>query len=135
MNDKTIAIDTNILVRLFVQDDNSHQIELVRHLLSDKNQVYISQIVQIELVWVLESAYQFSKAEVLLVLDKLSKHDVFILEKHAQYHHALSLFRTSNADFSDYLIFCNSLDNHYEFWTFDKKLSKTQGVHHLASIT
>ena len=134
MTDKIISIDTNILVRLFVQDDNRHQIELVRQLLADKSQVYISQIVQIELVWVLESSYQFNKSQVLLVLDKLANHDVFILEKHTQYDHALSLFKTANADFSDYLIYCNSLDNHYEFWTFDKKLSKTQGVHHLVGM-
>ncbi|MFB6348793.1 type II toxin-antitoxin system VapC family toxin [Moraxella sp. ZJ142] len=129
---KAIAIDTNVLVRLFVQDDsNQKQITAVRNLLKDKSEVYISQIVQLELVWVLESSYQFAKEQVVFVLETLMKHSVFVLEKPNQFKAALSLFKNSNADFSDYLIFTNSQDNGYSFWTFDKKLSKTDGVNHL----
>lgn len=130
-----IAVDTNILVRLFVKDNNSEQIDLVQSLLKNQDKIYISQLVQIELVWVLESAYQFNKTQVTLILDTLTNHAVFCLENAHQFNHALTLFKNNNADFSDYLIFANAFDNHLDFWTFDKKLAKADGIHHLSKYT
>ncbi len=53
-----IAIDTNILVRLLINDETAQaQVDLAKGLLKRAKQVYISQIVQIEMVWVLETAY------------------------------------------------------------------------------
>jgi predicted nucleic-acid-binding protein len=53
-----IAIDTNILVRLLINDETAQaQVDLAKDLLKRAKQVYISQIVQIEMVWVLETAY------------------------------------------------------------------------------
>lgn len=127
-----IAIDTNILVRLFVNEPSAQkQIALVKKLLSNQTHIYISQIVQIELVWVLESSYQFDKTQIINVLDILNNNDNFILENAQIFKKALSLFKNNTADFSDYLIFCNAQYNHYPFWTFDKKLAKTQGVNPL----
>ncbi|MEY3221099.1 MAG: hypothetical protein RIT27_2456 [Pseudomonadota bacterium] len=46
-----IYIDTNILVRLLVNDPTEQkQIDIVKTLLQQTKQVYITQIVQIELV-------------------------------------------------------------------------------------
>lgn len=129
---KAIAIDTNVLIRLFVQDDSHQkQITAVKNLLKDKSEVYITQTVQLELVWVLESSYQFDKEQVIFALETLANHSVFILENPNQFNTALSLFKNNNADFSDYLIFANSQENNYPFWTFDKKLSKINGVNRL----
>jgi predicted nucleic-acid-binding protein len=53
-----IAIDTNILVRLLINDETAQaQVDLAKGLLKLAKQVYLSQIVQIEMVWVLETAY------------------------------------------------------------------------------
>ncbi len=124
-----IALDTNIIVRLFVDDESSReQALLVREFLSHHKCVYISQVVQIELVWVLMSSYQFDKNTVIDVLEILYKRDDFSLENPQQFYRALMLFKQGNADFSDYLIFANSEDNELPFFTFDKKLGKTQGV-------
>ncbi len=124
-----IALDTNIIVRLFVDDESSReQALLVRKFLSHHKCVYISQIVQIELVWVLMSSYQFDKNTVIDVLEILYKRDDFSLENPQQFYRALMLFKQGNADFSDYLIFANSEDNGLPFFTFDKKLGKTQGA-------
>lgn len=127
-----IAIDTNILVRLFVDEPSAQkQINLVKNLLKNETHIYISQMVQIELVWVLESSYQFNKEQILLVLNILYDQEQFILEKSNHFKTALQLFKDGKADFSDYLIFANANHHNYPFWTFDKKLSKTQGVNHL----
>ncbi len=124
-----IAVDTNIVVRLFVDDESSReQALLVRDFLSYHKCVYISQIVQIELVWVLMSSYQFDKNTVINVLEILYKRDDFALEKPQQFYRALMLFKQGNADFSDYLILANSEDKGLAFFTFDKKLSKSKGA-------
>lgn len=67
-----IAVDTNVLVRLLINDPDSRtQVSLAKALLKRAKQVYVSQIVQIEMVWVLETAYDFDKAAVISVLKHL----------------------------------------------------------------
>lgn len=120
-----IAIDTNILVRLFVYDETSlQQIEWVRQLVEKQDTIYVSQIVQVELVWVLETAYKLSKSEVICILQAMKHHQGLQLEKFDEFCQALQLFENATADFSDYVIFANAQTNHYPLWTFDKKLSK-----------
>jgi len=63
-----IAVDTNVLVRLLINDpDSQTQISLAKALLKRAKQIYVPQIVQVELVWVLETAYCFDKPAVITV--------------------------------------------------------------------
>ena len=124
-----IAIDTNILVRLLINDETAQaQVDLAKGLLKQAKQVYISQIVQIEMVWVLETAYQFDKPAVLTALKHLKKSPFFVLQNQNEFDNALATFEKHNADFSDYLIAANCLENEHQLFTFDKKLSKLQTV-------
>lgn len=124
-----IAVDTNILVRLFVNEPTARkQIALVKNLLKNQTHIYISQMVQIEFVWVLESSYQFNKEQVITALAVLNDNENFMLEKPNDFATALDLFKHGMADFSDYLIFANAKHHDYPFWTFDKKLAKTDNV-------
>jgi len=67
-----IAVDTNVLVRLLIDDPQSQpQVVAAKALLREKGPVFVAQIVQVEVVWVLESAYQFDKQAVLKALDRL----------------------------------------------------------------
>lgn len=127
-----IAIDTNILVRLFVDDtDSPEQMALVGQLVAQQEAIYVSQVVQVELVWVLESAYDFEKSEVLAVLQAMYDHSAILLEYREQFFEALRLFIDGSADFSDYVIFVNAKSLDYPFWTFDKKLARTPTVFRL----
>lgn len=123
-----IAIDTNILVKLFIDDGNIQQIEWVRQLIENQDMIYISQIVQVELVWVLETAYELPKIEVIAILQAMKNHTALKLEKFDEFCRALDLFEKSQADFSDYMIFANAQSEHCQLWTFDKKLSRTPNV-------
>lgn len=119
-----IALDTNVLVRLFVNEPSNNQSNLVRELVKSAKVVYISQVVQVELIWVLKRAYKISKAEILLILESMANHSSYMLENKAQFLSALQKYKTGNADFPDYLILSNCQSNHYQLWTFDKKLAK-----------
>lgn len=124
-----IAIDTNVLVRIFVKDkDSQSQALLVQRLLQGVQTVYIPKVVQIELVWVLQSAYEYDKSSILKVLRLLDARSVFVLEDAHEFSCALSLFEQSNADFSDYLIVANCQQQDFKLWTFDRKLAKTDNV-------
>lgn len=67
-----ISLDTNILVRIFVDDaQHPEQCKKVRQTVNEYQTVYVSQVVQVETVWVLSRAYGFSRKEIALVLEGL----------------------------------------------------------------
>ena len=65
-----IALDTNVLVRYLVRDDQ-HQAEAARALLESltiERPGYVCREVAVELVWVLERAYAFPRDRIATVL-------------------------------------------------------------------
>jgi predicted nucleic-acid-binding protein len=128
-----IAIDTNVLVRILIDDDSQmHQVKLARQFAEKHSQLFIPQLVQVELVWVLSSSYKLTKAELLPILQHLYENDAFILENESQFEHALLLFQTANANFSDCLILQACHAANCEIITFDKKFSKLPKVKFLS---
>jgi predicted nucleic-acid-binding protein len=124
-----IAVDTHVLVRLLINDtDSQAQVSLARALLKRAKQVYVPQIVQIEMVWVLETAYGFDKPAVLTALKHLQQTLVFVLQDKTQFDNALANFENYTADFSDYLILSGCLENNHELFTFDKVFARLQSV-------
>lgn len=124
-----IAVDTNILVRLLVNDAAAQtQVDLAKALLKQTKQVYVPQIVQVEMVWVLETAYQFDKAAVLTALKHLQQSPLFVLQHKNKFDNALATFEKQSADFSDYLILADCLENEHQLFSFDKKLARLQSV-------
>ncbi|SJM89726.1 type II toxin-antitoxin system VapC family toxin [Crenothrix polyspora] len=120
-----IAVDTNVLVRLVVDDpDAPKQMDLAKALLQKAKQVFIPQIVQVELVWVLESAYGFDKASVITLLKQLQHSPCYVLQQPAQFTSALTHFENNPADFSDYLILATCVEHNQALHTFDKKFAR-----------
>ncbi len=124
-----IAVDTNVLVRLLIDDPSAlEQMDLAKSLLKKARQVFVPQIVQVEVVWVLETAYGYDKTAVITVLKHLQKSIVYVLQQPNQFDEALAHFENHAADFSDYLIFAACLESRYQLFTFDKKLARLDGI-------
>jgi len=124
-----ITIDTNVLVRVIVDDvGQPEQTRLARDLIENAPQVYIPQIVQIETVWVLTKTYKIDKAVLLKVLEHLLSNPVFVLQRHEIFQTAVELFKQSQAGFADCLILAESLNTHSILYTFDKRLSQHSGT-------
>jgi predicted nucleic-acid-binding protein len=124
-----IAVDTNVLVRLLINDaDSQAQVGFAKALLKRAKQIYIPQIVQIELVWVLETAYGFDKPSVVIVLKHLQQTSLFVLQDETQFDTALAIFENNTADFSDYLILSGCLEKNHELYTFDKRFARSELV-------
>jgi len=122
------ALDTNILVRFLVKDDQS-QAETVYRLFkkaeSFKDVFYVPLLVTLETIWVLDAVYQISRTNILEAI-----HDILclpILKFEAQ--PALKTFladsRKNNADLSDILIACSAkLSGCDAVLSFDRKAVK-----------
>ena len=124
-----IAVDTNVLIRLLIDDSiASDQMELAKALLKKYRQVFVPQIVQVELVWVLENAYGFEKKAIIVVLQHLQKSSAYVLQQPTQFNAALENYANNPADFSDYLILATCIENHHEVYTFDKKFARLHSV-------
>jgi len=124
-----IAVDTNVLVRVLVDDpDQPKQVKAARAHAKRAKQVFVPQIVQAETVWVFESAYDLDKPVILDVLEHLLHNKAFVLQGEAVFQSALAAYRTSNADFADYLIHAECEFAECQLVTFDKRLAKRPGV-------
>ena len=102
-----IALDTNVLVRLIVADDEG-QTTAVRRLLdraaAEGARLLVSAIVLCETVWVLRSRYDFDRAEIGAAVSSVLATDQLQVELPAQTESALAAFVVGKGDIADYLI-------------------------------
>ena len=68
-----IGLDTNVLVRYFAQDHErqSAQASKVMESLGGESLGFVSIVVLVELVWVLQGAYEATKVEIVAILQQL----------------------------------------------------------------
>jgi predicted nucleic-acid-binding protein len=124
-----IAIDTNVLLRLVVDDPNEkQQSQLVRDLLNQHGQVWVSIIVLIETVWVLQSRYKLTKEQIIVVIEKIIQHPRIHLDNAASVDNALTLYSACNAGFADCSILNEAKKKQLVLHTFDRKLSRLHGA-------
>jgi len=124
-----IAADTNVLVRILVDDPaQPEQVAVARRLAIEEQRLFIPQIVVIELVWVLQAAYKLDKASIMRVLEHLLHNGAFELQAEDRFLEALGQFKENSCGFSDCLIAAESQAADCTLITFDKKLSRLPGV-------
>lgn len=126
-----IALDTNVLIRFLVKDDEA-QSEKARALLERAIDTgipcHVSDIVICEAVWVLQSGYRFGKSEVADVLQRLIQVRALSFSNPDRIGRALDAFRSGKGDFADYLIRERARAAGCEaVATFDKALLKETG--------
>lgn len=125
-----IAIDTNVLVR-YITNDNSQQYEKAAALLDSyigkEKSIFINNVVLCEFIWVLATAYKYSKNQIIQTLKLLLSSTEFTFEHHEIIFVASIEFENSNADFSDILIgLINDSFKCSTTYSFDKKACKTK---------
>jgi predicted nucleic-acid-binding protein len=123
-----IALDTNVIVRFLVADDRRQATRarsVVSTAVAQNVQLYVSDIVACEVVWVLETAYGFQRREIASVLNQL------LHARHLKFRstelmlEALEAYEVGKGDFADYLIRANAMNAGCEaVLTFDKALHR-----------
>lgn len=103
-----IGLDTNILVRYLTQDSPSEVKKVnafIEEGLERGTRFFINPIVLCELVWVLESAYDYPKATIVETLEKILVTSEFMIDRKDEIRKAVLAYKsTRKTDFSDCLI-------------------------------
>ena len=121
-----IGLDTNILVRYLTHDDPVQYAKAAAFIdaaINRGDQFVVNTAVLCELVWVLGTAYDYSREEIAGALEQIFATAQFEIERLDDARHALAEFRRTKADFSDALIgrTNRSLGSEYTV-TFDRDL-------------
>jgi len=122
------ALDTNVVVRFLVRDDE-HQAKSVYQLFKQtemaKEQLYIPLLVVLEMIWVLQSAYDKSNDEILQALENMRRMPILVFESDNAIEQLLS-DRDKAVDLPDQLIACSARVSGCDtVLTFDRKAAKS----------
>ena len=126
-----IGLDTNVIVRYIAQDDvvQSKKAAILIESLSSETTGFITLVSILELVWVLQGAYQSTKDEIVTVLHTLLKTKHIIVEQSETLWQSLRVFERSKAEFLDCLIERSAHAAGCEYTvTFDRGASKSAGM-------
>jgi predicted nucleic-acid-binding protein len=130
-----IALDTNVIVRYLTQDDPrqaSVATKLIESFSSDAPG-FITTVVILELVWVLESSYRVQRKEIIRTLETLLRSKELIIERAEVIWQALRGFAADKADFADFLIErCGHAADCQYTATFDRNAAASVGMRLLA---
>jgi predicted nucleic-acid-binding protein len=102
-----IGLDTNILVRYLTQDDAAQSRKatyLIEKRLTEENPGFISIVVMVELVSVLDRAYGFSVYEIAAAIERMLQSGVFIVEREQEVYSAMIALRDGKGSFVDAII-------------------------------
>jgi predicted nucleic-acid-binding protein len=126
-----IALDTNLLVRLLVQDDAS-QARAVERLVvrarRDRTPLFVSDVVLCELVWVLTRRAKQARAAIADALERLLDAESIVVTDPGVARGALAAYRDGSGDFADYIIREQALAaGASEVVTFDRALRGETG--------
>lgn len=131
-----IALDTNVLVR-FLVDDDVDQAKIAGILidrLTDAAPGFIGREVLVELVWVLERAYGYERADIAAAFDGLLSATELLIEDADDIGLALELYRNDGFGFADLMIVAATRrTGAVELVTFDRKAARLPGVRLLSA--
>jgi len=101
-----IGLDTNVLVRYITQDDAAQARKATKLMESftPTEPGFVPLVVVVELFWVLSSAYELSRGQIIEAFDALIRAKQLVVEQKEQVVRALRVYATSSADFPDCLI-------------------------------
>lgn len=126
-----IGLDTNVLVRYVAQDDpkQSPKASALIESFTINSPGFVTAVSVIELVWVLQSCYESTKSDIILVLETLLRTRELKIENADVVWQALRLFSDSKADFADCLIERSAKAAGCDYVvSFDSKAIKTTGM-------
>jgi predicted nucleic-acid-binding protein len=126
-----IGLDTHVLVRHLVQDDPSQSrkaTQVITKQCTRDDPGFINRVVLCELVWVLESAYGYSKDTIVPVLEKLLRTSQLKIEDVQAAWTAFRMYQKGKADFADCLLGATNRIGGCEWTvTFDQPASRVEG--------
>jgi len=122
-----IGVDTNVLVRVFVDEapeQTSAALQLLSKLSQD-NPAFVGTIVLVELAWVLKRSYGFDDNAILVAVDSLLESANIEIEHADMVQAAVSAAHEHGSDLADSLIALSAIAaGAGKVMTFDKNAAK-----------
>jgi predicted nucleic-acid-binding protein len=122
-----ISFDTNVIIRLMVEDDEAQARESRRVLdnaVERGERVLVTDIVLCEVEWVLDSAYRVPRSRILTAVQALCEDERFCFQDPGRVNEALDRYQQGRGDLSDYLLGISARDTGAgTTYTFDRSLS------------
>ena len=120
------GLDTNVVVRYLTHDDPDQSKKasaVVEEAATKGEKLLVHPVVLCELVWVLETAYDYGRSEVAATLDRILRTAQFEFPDKETVWSAWADYRSGKGDFADYLIGrANDRVGAAHTATFDQKL-------------
>ena len=126
-----IALDTNVLVRFLVSDDfaQASAARVLLESLSNRNRGFVCREVAVELAWVLDQAYRFSRDQIAGVFEDLVASAELEFEAAEDVVRAADGLRRGSVGFSDQMIAASARRNGADkLYTFDRRAAVKDGV-------
>jgi len=101
------GLDTNILVRYLAQDDPIQSplaTDIIEFRLTEENPGYVSIVVLVETVWVLDRAYSLADKEIAAALERMLQADTLVVENEQEVFTAAIALKKGIGSFADALI-------------------------------
>ena len=102
-----IGLDTNILIRYLTQDDpiqSPKATEILEHRLTRTNPGFVSIVVMVEVVWVLDRAYGLTGQEIATAVERLLQVEVLVIQNEQEVFTAMLALKQGRGSFADALI-------------------------------
>lgn len=121
-------VDTNIFLEALVRTGSKS--DQCLKLLEDKNaQLWTTEIVIVEVEWVLRSAYQIPKPKIIDSLKRILNLENLQIENQTEIAQAIGTFEEINVEFTDCLNFVKMIEKGVEeAYSFDRDFEKFQPV-------
>ena len=122
-----IGVDTNVLARLFVTDDERQHLISTQFFLarSSADPAFVSLVVVAELAWLLSDAYEFAYGSIIEVFQRMLDSPDFVIERSDLLLRTLELGRERRIDIADSLIAALAREAGSEHTvTFDREAAK-----------
>lgn len=133
-----IALDTNVVVRFLTQDDpmQAPQATALFAQLTVDSPAYLCREVMVEIVWVLERAYNLPRSDIATAVEGLLASREIIVETDERVGLAIERYRQGGAGFSDHMIALAARDESCkEIYSFDRKAVTQAGMMLPPSVT
>jgi predicted nucleic-acid-binding protein len=102
-----IGLDTNILIRYLTQDDPIQSVkanEILERRLTRTNPGFVSVVVVVEAVWVLDRAYSLTGQEIAAAVERLLQVEALVIENEQEVFTAMLALKQGHGTFADALI-------------------------------
>jgi predicted nucleic-acid-binding protein len=124
------AVDANVVVRLVTRDDPRQTARAEAFVAKG---AWVSHIVLVEVIWVLDSVFELPQKQLVTAIDMLLNHRDLVLQEPEVVSAALARYRRRpRLGFSDCMVLESARKaGHVPLATFDKELGKLDDVERL----